>query len=145
MYFDVEFKEKNNDWKKFENDTAEVFEKFDYTVKKDVRFKTDRRFQIDFIAYDGKRRFFVDCKNHAYIPPEKEREFIKNQMIRANNFIEKNLKNTGKNIVLLVTRNRTNSLMQHRSGTEKILSVDFYSLPALLRDIAVYEDELVVF
>ena len=145
MYFETEFKKGINQWKKFENDTADIFEKFDYAVNRDIRFKTDRWFQIDFIAQDKKRRFFVDCKNHSYIPPEKEKEFVRKQLIRANNFIEKERKEEKKNIILLVTRNKTNSLLMHKEGGERILAVDFYSLSALLKDIDLYEDELYVF
>ncbi|MCL4372472.1 hypothetical protein M1384_00180 [Candidatus Parvarchaeota archaeon] len=145
MYFGTEFKKGSNQWKKFENDTADVFEKFDYTVDRDIRFKTYRWFQIDFIAQDKSRRFFVDCKNHSYIPPEKEKEFVKSQLIRANNFIEKEGEKKKKNIILLVTRNKTNSLLMHKEGGENVLAVDFYSLPTLLKDIDLYEDELYVF
>lgn len=145
MYFDAKFDREDNQWKKFENDSADIFEKFDYTVERNVRFKTDRRFQIDFIAYDKKRRFFVDCKNHAYIPPEKEREFTKKQLTRAYNFIGKGGSEGKKDIILLVTKNKTNSLLMHREDGEKILAVDFYSLPALLKDIELYESELFVF
>ncbi len=145
MYFDVKFDKEDNQWKKFENDSADIFEKFDYTVERNVRFKTDRRFQIDFIAYDKKRRFFVDCKNHAYIPPEKEREFAKKQLTRAYNFLVKDGNEGKKDIILLVTKNKTNSLLMHREDREKILAVDFYSLPALLKDIELYESELFMF
>lgn len=142
MYFGTEFKKDKNQWKKFENDTADIFEKFDYTVNRDVRFKTYRWFQIDFIAQDKSRRFFVDCKNHSYIPPEKEREFVKNQLTRAYNFIDKEGEKKKKDIILLVTRNKTNSLLVHKEGGDKVLAVDFYSLPALLKNIDIYEDEL---
>ena len=87
----------------------------------------------------------MDCKNHSYIPPEKEKEFVKNQFVRANNFIEKEGGEEKKNIILLVTKNKTNSLLMHREGGEKILAVDLYSLPALLKNIDLYEDELYVF
>ncbi len=145
MYFNAEFKKEDNQWKQFENDAADIFEKFDYTVRRDVRFKTSRRFQIDFIAYDKQRRFFVDCKNHAYIPPEKEREFIKKQLNRAYNFIDKEKKDNLKEVVLLVTKNKTNSLLMHKPGEDKVLAVDISSLPVLLRSIDLYEDELFVF
>ncbi len=145
MYFDVNLNKEVNDWKKFENDSADIFEKFNYTVDRDVRFKTNRRFQIDFIAYDDKRIFFVDCKNHSYIPPEKEKEFIKNQIKRARNFLKLKNENNRKNIVILVTKNKTNSLLEHKEGIGKIFSVDFYSLPTLLRDIDIYEEELLSF
>ncbi len=144
MYFNVKHKKTEIDWKKFENETADVFEEFDYSVERDVRFKTNRRFQIDFIASDGKRRFFVDCKYHAYIPPEKEYEFAKMQLLRAENFLGINSKKEQKNIILLVTRYKANSLLMHSEGN-KIFSVDYESLPILLRDIELYEDELFCF
>ena len=145
MYFDVKFEKGKNEWKKFENDTADVFEGFDYTVYRDVRFKTTRRFQIDFIAKNDKRRFFVDCKNHAYIPPEKEYNFAKMPLKRAENFIDEKQTKDIKNIILLVTKHRTNSLALHNEGNGKIFSVDYNSLPTLLRDIEIYESELFTF
>ncbi|MEM0143219.1 MAG: hypothetical protein QXL94_04625 [Candidatus Parvarchaeum sp.] len=145
MYFETGFKKEDNQWKDFENYSADIFEKFDYTVERDIRFKTNRWFQIDFIAQDNIRRFFVDCKNHSYIPPEKEREFIKKQLTRAYNFMDKTGEKKKKDIILLVTKNKTNSLLYHKEGGEKILSVDFYSLPVLLKDIDIYEDELYIF
>ncbi len=143
MYFDVKYEKIKRNWKRFEDETAKIFENFDYEISRDVRFKTNRRFQIDFIAYDKNRRFFVDCKDHLYIPPKKEDQFANMQSIRAENFIDKErLLDGKKNFILLVTRNKTNSLILHNPGNGKILSVDYLSLPLLLRDINKYEDEL---
>lgn len=144
-YFYVEPDKKKVDWKKFENDAAEVFEAFDYEVNRDVRFKTTRRFQIDFIASNEKRIFFIDCKDHAYIPPEKEYEFAKMQLLRAKNFKKIKTDSNPKNIIMLVTKYKTNSLLMHKAEIGSILSVDYESLPELLRNIHLYEDELFTF
>ena len=58
MYFEVKHESTVRSWQEFEKSTADLFEKFDYEVKRDVRFKTTRRFQIDFIAFDKKKGIF---------------------------------------------------------------------------------------
>ena len=68
------------------------------------------------------------------------------QLLRAENFIlDKTDLNSRRKIILLVSRYRTNSLIMHKTGEGKILSVDYDSLPTLLKDIDVYEDELFSF
>ncbi len=146
MYFDADVDKKKIDWKQFENDVSDIFEKFDYTVYRDVRFKTVNRFQIDLIAYDDKRCFFVDCKDHMYIAPSQEENFITKQKIRAENYLKSK---PGllykKKIILLVTRNKTSSLINHPESKEKILGVDMKGLQDLLNNIYRYEDELYSF
>jgi hypothetical protein len=146
MYFDVELKEKKIDWKKFENDVADIFENFSYKVDRDVRFKTSRNFQIDLIAYDDKRCFFVDCKDHGYIPPSEEETFILRQKVRAENYVKTRPDLAyKKKIILLVTRNKTSSLMDHMETIGKVLGVDINGLQDLLTNIERYEDELYLF
>jgi hypothetical protein len=146
MYFDVELKNEKTDWKAFEKQVNDVFESFGYTAEADVRFKTTRRFQIDVVAYDEKRCFFVDCKDHAYIPPSEEDEFLQKQRIRAENLIKIRPDLTyKKKIVLLVTRNRTNSLLQHSESTGNIFGVDMSGLRELLINLPLYEDDLFSF
>ncbi len=146
MYFDVDFKKEKTDWESFEKATGDVFESFGYITLRDVRFKTTRRFQIDLIAYDKQRAFLVDCKDHVYIPPQKEEEFLLKQQIRAENFVrfDDKFANLLK-ITLLVTKHRTNSLMDHHEGGSKILAVDFDSLNELLNNIHLYLGELPTF
>ena len=146
MYFNVDYKPKQEDWREFERTTAKIFESLDYTVKPDVRFKTSRRFQIDLIAYKENRCFFVDCKDHVYIAPSEEERFVLEQKFRIDNFImsDERLPRM-KKFVLLVTKNKANSLMFHEDSKEKVLSVDLQDLPELLRNIELYEDELYYF
>ncbi len=146
MYFDVDIEKKPTDWKKFENDVSEIFETFGYKVYRDVRFKTYSRFQIDLIAYDEKRCFFVDCKDHLYIAPSQEEDFIIKQRVRAENYIKSKPELQYKRkIILLVTRNKTSSLINHIEAEGKILGVDINGLRGLLTDIYKYEDELYYF
>lgn len=143
MYFEVPFEPKQTNWKDFENATGDVFERFGYKVLRNINFKTTRRFQIDLIAYDDKRCFFIDCKDHMYVAPSKEEEFLLKQEVRAKNFV-KTKPELGhlKKITLLVTRNKTDSLMNHSETSGKIYGVDFKVLKDLLNNIHVYEAEL---
>jgi len=51
------------EWKEFENFTAHVFEKNNFTVKRNFRFKaTQRRWEIDVVAYSEPIIVCVDCK-----------------------------------------------------------------------------------
>jgi Holliday junction resolvase len=143
MYFDVDFKKEKPDWQGFEKATGDVFESFGYKTMRDVRFKTTQRFQIDLIAYNDKMAFFIDCKDHAYVAPQKEEEFMIKQRVRAENFVKINQKFVSLlKINLLVTKNRANSLIMHKDNVGKILSVDFNSLNELLTNIWMYVDEL---
>ncbi len=147
MYFDVDrLKNEKNDWKAFEKQVHDIFESFGYTAEADVRFKTSRRFQIDVIAYDAQRCFFVDCKDHAYIPPSEEGEFLQKQRVRAENLVKLRPDlEYKKKIVLLVTRNKTDSLLRHSENAEDILGVDINGLRELLVNLPLYEDELFSF
>ncbi len=143
MFFDADFKAKKLDWKKFENDVADIFNKFDYTVEQDLHLNKPKRFQIDLIAYDSGKCFVVDCKDHSYISPKKEEDFIKSQVSRANALIAKrSVLGQRKIFVLLITRNRSSSLLKYNSFGGKIYGVDIQSLPELLRNIDIYEDSL---
>ena len=51
------------DWREFENFVSEIFSKNDYSVKRNFRFKTSRRYEIDLIASRRNLTFCVDCKN----------------------------------------------------------------------------------
>jgi Holliday junction resolvase len=146
MYFDVKVKEKKTDWEQFERDVAEIFDQFGYKSEQDIRFKTVRRFQIDVIAYDEKRCFFIDCKDHLYVSPGKEEDFVIKQRVRAENYLKTRTDfQYKKKIVLLVTKNKTASLINHVESHGKILSVDMSVLPDLLTNIYRYDDELYSF
>ncbi len=146
MYFDVDLPEKKKpDWKKFENDVADIFEQFGYHVERDIQFKTSARFQIDLIAYDERICFFVDCKDHSYIPPAGEETFILKQKIRADNYITLRPELAyKKKIVLLVTRNKTSSLLNHTESVRKVLGVDINALADLLKNVDLYLNELYI-
>ncbi|MCL4399213.1 restriction endonuclease [Candidatus Parvarchaeota archaeon] len=144
MYIHAPIPQKKSSWRDFENLVADIFERFDYTVMRDVRFKTARRFQIDLVAYNERLCIFIDCKDHAYINPSKEEAFIEKQRVRADNLgLEDKRFQYKKKKVLLVTKHKTDSMILGSADEGRILSVDADSLPYLLRDINIYEDNLV--
>jgi Holliday junction resolvase-like predicted endonuclease len=53
---------KNFDWKDFEEIVAEIFRRHDFIVKKNFRFKTKKRYEVDIIAVRQNLVFCVDCK-----------------------------------------------------------------------------------
>lgn len=146
MFFNADYKADKADWKKFENDAADIFEEFDYKVERDIRLNGIKRFQIDFIAYDRYRCFIIDCKDHFYIAPAQEEIFTKKQEIRANALLKgrPDLRQK-KSFVLLITRNKGSSLINHSESSEKIYSVDIESVPELLTNIHLYEEDLFSF
>ena len=54
---------KGIDWREFENFVSEIFSKNEYFVKRNFRFKTSRRYEIDLVASRKNLTFCVDCKN----------------------------------------------------------------------------------
>ena len=50
------------DWKDFERTVSEIFERNDFRIKNDFRFKTRNRHQIDVVAIKENKVFCVDCK-----------------------------------------------------------------------------------
>jgi hypothetical protein len=50
------------DWKTFEKIVANIFERHEFKVKTNFRFKTTRRFEIDVLAISGLYVFCIDCK-----------------------------------------------------------------------------------
>jgi Holliday junction resolvase-like predicted endonuclease len=53
---------KNFDWKDFEEVVAEVFRRNDFFVKKNFRFKTNKRYEVDILAIKRDLVLCVDCK-----------------------------------------------------------------------------------
>ena len=89
------------DWREFENFISEIFSKNDYSVKRNFRFKTSRRFEIDLIASRKNLTFCVDCKNWSGGRSKKsgiisaiEKQYLRVQELRKfmrNNFIAKKI------------------------------------------------------
>ncbi|MFH0711145.1 MAG: NERD domain-containing protein [Candidatus Aenigmatarchaeota archaeon] len=50
------------DWKAFEKIVSNIFEKNDFKIKTNFRFKTSRRFEIDVLAISDLYVICVDCK-----------------------------------------------------------------------------------
>jgi len=53
---------KNFKWKEFEEIVAEIFRAHGFVVKKNFRFKAERRYEIDVLAVRNNLIFCVDCK-----------------------------------------------------------------------------------
>ena len=56
---------KNFDWKNFEESVSNVFIENDFFVRKNFRFKTKRRYEIDIVAVKSPLVICVDCKGWA--------------------------------------------------------------------------------
>lgn len=50
------------DWKDFEELSKKIFEENNFRVRKNFRFKTSRRYEIDILALNPRYVFCVDCK-----------------------------------------------------------------------------------
>jgi len=50
------------DWKGFEQAVGQIFLENGYHVTRNVRIKTDRRYEIDIVAAGSRTVFCVDCK-----------------------------------------------------------------------------------
>jgi Holliday junction resolvase-like predicted endonuclease len=50
------------DWSGFETAVAEIFFENGFSVKRNLRFKTGRRYEVDIIASRGAKVACVDCK-----------------------------------------------------------------------------------
>ncbi len=97
---DVEDVLKGSDWKDFESVVAEVFLKNGFKVRKNFRFKTAGRHEIDLVSARHNLVFCVDCKrwgrgrykNSALIKAAEEqdlrmlelRKFLKHNQIAKN-------------------------------------------------------------
>lgn len=59
---DLEEELKNLDWKNFEKVVQEIFEVNGFRVRRNFRFKTKKRYEIDILAIKDNFNFCVDCK-----------------------------------------------------------------------------------
>jgi Holliday junction resolvase-like predicted endonuclease len=50
------------DWKEFEEKVEEIFKRHEFETKRNFRFKTSKRFEVDIIAEKRNIVFIVDCK-----------------------------------------------------------------------------------
>lgn len=53
---------KEHDWREFEKMVGGIFEKNEFKVKRNFRFKTKKRYEIDILATKQNFVFCVDCK-----------------------------------------------------------------------------------
>jgi hypothetical protein len=94
---------KNFDWKDFEEIVAEIFRRHDFLVKKNFRFKIEKRHEVDILAIRRNLVFCVDCKRwsggrykksgikRSVEEQEKRTNLIKN-IIDKNPILRKTLK-----------------------------------------------------
>ncbi|MCW3993065.1 MAG: restriction endonuclease [Candidatus Bathyarchaeota archaeon] len=78
------------DWKEFENIAAIAFERNDYSVKRNLRFKhAGRRWEIDIIACKKPIVACVDCKHwHHGMYPSAIRRIVEEQVERTSALAE---------------------------------------------------------
>jgi Holliday junction resolvase-like predicted endonuclease len=91
-------------WRDFEEFVAEFFSSNDFNVKRKVRFKTDKRQEIDIVAERMNYIFCVDCKKWARGRYKKSalRKAAEKQEERCEE-LKKFLKDNKKYIPLIVT------------------------------------------
>jgi Holliday junction resolvase-like predicted endonuclease len=107
---------KKFDWKDFEEVVAEIFKRNDFLVKKNFRFKTKKRYEVDIIAIRRNLVFCVDCKRWSggkykksgirkSVEEQEERTKAIRNILAKNPILRKTLKIEGKPEVrpLLVT------------------------------------------
>ena len=51
------------DWKEFEELCAQILERNSWNIRKNFRFKTERRYEIDILATLGNKSLAIDCKH----------------------------------------------------------------------------------
>lgn len=83
------------DWSGFEEAVAEIFLVNGFNIKRNFRFKTKQRYEIDIIAYRAGKIICVDCKgwrggrnkkSNILKAAEKQKERVK----QLKNFVSKN-------------------------------------------------------
>lgn len=84
------------DWKYFENVIANIFERNGFRIRKNFRFKTSHRFEIDVLAISDLYVFCVDCKDWGKGRYKKTglKKAVKNQEERTKQltkFLKKNI------------------------------------------------------
>lgn len=95
-------------WNEFEQGVAEIFTANEFSVKRNVRFKTRRRYEIDIVAMKGNKVFCIDCKRLGggrYKSSELKRAIAlqKERMREFKKFIKKSGLHTLKFYPLIVT------------------------------------------
>ena len=76
-------------WKDFEDFVSNIFESNDFKVKKNFRFRTRRRYELDLIAVRGNICFCVDCKEWGRGRYKKTalKKAVQRQEERTNEFL----------------------------------------------------------
>jgi len=78
----------NGSWKEFEEFCEAVLQEHGWKTKRNYRFKTENRYEIDVIAIKGDKILAVDCKHWGIRPGKKYQiiSAIKKQNKRAEEF-----------------------------------------------------------
>jgi Holliday junction resolvase-like predicted endonuclease len=51
------------DWREFEEKVEEIFKRHNFKTRRNFRFKTSKRFEVDIVAEKRDLVFIVDCKH----------------------------------------------------------------------------------
>lgn len=83
---DIEDVLEDIDWGEFEDFCAAVFEEHDWNMRRNFRFKTKKRYEIDILANKGNRVLVIDCKHWGTRPgkPTQLRYAVEKQIERTN-------------------------------------------------------------
>jgi len=117
----------NFDWKEFEGLVAEIFIAHGFHVKKNVRFKTSRRYEIDVLAVRDDVVLAVDCKEWSRgryklsglrLAADNQKARVENlkKFLKSNLIARKSLKVNKQEIVPLVVTWLQEDLQQHNDS-----------------------------
>jgi len=132
-------------WKEFENFVAEIFVANGFFVKKNLRFKTKKRHEIDVLAVTNEIAFAVDCKEWgkgrykssslktAVIEQEKRVKHLKN-FLKNNSIARKTLKIDKQEILSVVVTWLQEDLQKHNSS----FIIPVWKLNNFLVDVELY-------
>ena len=59
---------KDTDWRGFEDICSKILEENGWKFRKNYRFKTERRYEIDILAEKGGNVLLIDCKQWSERP-----------------------------------------------------------------------------
>lgn len=85
------------DWKDFEEVSKKIFEENNFKVRKNFRFKTSRRYEIDVLALGSRYIFCVDCKQ--WRGGRNKKSGLKLAVKKQENRVKEFEKFIGKNII----------------------------------------------
>ncbi len=128
-------------WKAFENLASEILKGNNFIVRKNFRFKTKRRYEIDLIATRGRTVLYIDCKQwrqgrnkkYAVVKAIKEQETRDNELfkfLKKNRAIAKelNISNNSKFHPMIITLLQEDVIKESNTFVVPIQKLNFFLL-----------------